>query len=98
MKQAVELVAPETQLQKRIFACLADAIGHQEFGITTDIYNAGLTSIGAIRLNVLLSREFDITVRTSDLKNNPTILLLEQFVLQAGGAKEYEIREFQFYR
>ena len=94
VKQAVERIAPETQLQKRIFACLADAIGHQEFGITTDIYNAGLTSIGAIRLNVLLSREFDITVRTSDLKNHPTILLLEQFVLQASGAKEYEIREF----
>ena len=93
VKQSAELVAPETDIQKRLFACIADAMGHRDFGITTDLYYAGLTSIGAIRLNVLLSREFDITVKTSDLKNNPTILLLEQFVLQCGGTKEYEIRE-----
>ncbi|MBO5500608.1 MAG: amino acid adenylation domain-containing protein, partial [Clostridia bacterium] len=93
VKQSAELVVPETDVQKRLFACIADAMGHRDFGITTDIYYAGLTSIGAIRLNVLLSREFDITVKTSDLKNNPTILQLEQFVLQCGGAKEYEIGE-----
>lgn len=94
VKQAAELIAPETDIQKKIFECLADAIGHRDFGITTDIYYAGLTSIGAIRLNVLLSREFDITVKTADLKSNSTIVKLEQFVMQAGGKKEYEIREF----
>lgn len=94
VKQSVDLVAPKTDVQKKIFDCVADAVGHQQFGITTDIYDAGLTSVGAIRLNVLLSRAFDIPVKTADLKNNPTIVLLEQFVLQCGGGKEYEVREF----
>ena len=93
VKVAMETVAPQTDVQKRLFECVSDAVGHQDFGVTTDIYQAGLTSIGSIRLNVLISREFDVAIKTSDLKNNPTIVQLERFVLQSGGAKTYEIRE-----
>ena len=94
VKAVLETVAPQTAVQKRLFDCVSDAVGHKDFGTTTDIYQAGLTSIGSIRLNVLISREFSIAIKTSDLKNNPTILQLEQFVLQSGGAKAYKIQEF----
>lgn len=93
VKQAAVTIAPETDMQKKLFACVADAVGHEDFGITTDIYDAGLTSIGAIRLNVLISKQFDITIKTSDLKSNPTILQLEQFVQHCGSGREYEIWE-----
>lgn len=94
VKVALETVTPQTDVQKRLFECVSDAVGHKDFGVTTDIYQAGLTSIGSIRLNVLISRAFDIVIKTSDLKNNPTIVQLEQFVLQSGSAKTHEIREF----
>lgn len=93
VKQEMEMIEPETEIQKRLFECVADAVGHREFGITTDVYEAGLTSIGSIRLNVLISREFDITIKTADLKNSPTIQLLEKFVLNSGSSEEYEIHE-----
>ncbi len=88
-----ELVEPKTENQKRIFECVADAIGHREFGITTNIYAAGLTSISAIRLNVLLSKEFNAVIKTGDLKNNDTIIKLESFLLGATGIKKHEKRD-----
>ncbi len=92
-KKQEELVAPETEIQKRIFECVAEAVGHREFGITTDIYFAGLTSISAIRLNVLLAKEFDIVIKTADLKKNATILQLEKFVLGSTAAGKHEVQE-----
>ena len=92
-KKQEEVIAPETEIQKRIFECVAEAVGHREFGITTDIYFAGLTSVSAIRLNVLLAKEFDIVIKTADLKKNATILQLEKFVLQSSAAGKHEVQE-----
>ena len=41
------LSAPENAVQQKIFDCAAEVIGHREFGVNTDLYRAGLTSIGA---------------------------------------------------
>ena len=92
-KKQEELIAPETETQKRIFECVAEAVGHREFGITTDVYYAGLTSVSAIRLNVLIAREFDIIIKTSDIKKNSTVLQLEKFVLGSKTAEKHEVQE-----
>ncbi|MGN0342742.1 MAG: amino acid adenylation domain-containing protein [Roseburia sp.] len=90
-RKAEEIVAPQNEIQQKIFDCIAEVIGNREFGITTDIYEAGLTSMGAIRLNVLLARAFDVVVRNQDLKENDTIEKLEKFVAGAGKAEAYEV-------
>lgn len=92
-KRKEELVEPKTDIQKRIFECVAEAVGHREFGVTTDIYYAGLTSVSAIRLNVLLAKEFSITIKTSDIKKNSTILQLEKFVLGSEAACTHNVQE-----
>ncbi len=61
-KEAEEIIAPENEVQQKIFDCIAEVIGSKNFGTTTDIFDAGLTSIGAIKLNVLLSSAFDVPV------------------------------------
>ena len=92
-KKQEELIAPETDIQKRIFECVAEAVGHREFGVTTDIYYAGLTSVSAIRLNVLLAKEFSVTIKTSDIKKNATILQLEKFVLGSEAVSTHKVQE-----
>ena len=89
---SAEIVPVENENQQKIFDCIKQVVGHSEFGITSDIFEAGLTSIGAIRLNVLLSKAFDVSVKTSDLKTNPTIKQLEGFLL---GAHKAELHEKQ---
>lgn len=92
-RRSEERIEPATENQKRIFECVADAVGHRDFGVTTNIYAAGLTSISAIRLNVLLSREFNVVIKTSDLKDNNTIVKLESFLLGATGYEQHEKRD-----
>ncbi len=91
-----ELVLPKNEVQQKIFDCVAEIIGHQEFGVTTDIYQAGLTSIGAVKLNVLLSDAFDgAVIRNRDLKENATVERLERFL--AGSVREEHFEKQEAY-
>ena len=83
-RQEAEVIAPKTEAQKRIFDCVAETIGHRDFGITTNLYEAGLSSIGSIRLSVLLAQAFGVPVKTADLKDNDTVVKLETYL---SGAK-----------
>lgn len=89
-----ELVPPQGAMQQQIFDCVADVVGHKDFGIDTDLYEAGLSSIGSIKLNALLSKTFDMVFTTRDLKEQNTIEKLEAFIedKQSGtGAHEADL-------
>ncbi len=93
-KQEV-LMPPQNDVQQKIFDCVAEVVGHQEFGVTTDIYKAGLTSIGVVKLNVLLAGAFEgAVIRNKDLKENNTVERLEQFLQEHGQGEQFEKQEF----
>lgn len=75
-----DIKAPANEMQKKIFDIVAEVIGDDNFGVNTNLSFAGLTSIGAVRLNVLLSKAFGKAVQTRDLKENDTVEKLEQFL------------------
>ena len=91
-KEAEDITAPENETQQKIFACVAEVIGTKNFGINTDIFDAGLTSIGAIKLNVLLSSEFNVPVAIQDLRKNSTVKALEKFLTESESAETYDIQ------
>ena len=68
-KKAADTIPPQNETQKKIFDCISDVIGTTAFGINNDIFDAGLTSIGAIKLNVMLSSAFDVPVTIKDLRS-----------------------------
>ena len=59
-----EAIPPKNNLQQRIFNCIKSVTGNDEFGINTDIYLAGLTSIRAVKLIVVLAKEFGINIKS----------------------------------
>lgn len=71
-KETKEHAAAENDTQKMICDCLADVIGHREFGVTTDFYEAGLTSIGSMKFLVRLSEKCGVTLGIRDLTQYPT--------------------------
>ena len=85
-----EIVPPKTETQRKIFDIVAEVVGHTDFGVTTDFDTAGLTSIGAVRLNVALADAFDTPLRLSDLKEQDTVEKLEAFLGESEGATVYE--------
>ena len=62
-------------------------------GIDTSFYKAGLSSISAMKLCVLISEEFGVTVKTSDIHENNTVEKLEKYVMLAPKLRTYEKRE-----
>lgn len=91
--KAAEIVLPEGDTEKRIYRIVSSIVGHTSFGVTTDIYAAGLTSVTSIKLTVKLSKEFSKTVRISDITQNPTVRALSKFIDGAASEKAYEIRK-----
>ncbi|MBR0289589.1 MAG: hypothetical protein IJQ82_11480, partial [Selenomonadaceae bacterium] len=89
---ALDMTSPQNETQQKIFDCVAEVIGTNKFGIRTDFYSVGLTSIGAIRMNVLLSRAFGKAIRTRDIKEHETIEKLEKFLSGAKDVQEYEFQ------
>lgn len=79
-----EIVPPKTPTQEKIHAILAEVIGDSGFGIETDIYKAGLTSIGAVKLGVLFSKTFGLKMSTQDFKKYNTVAKLETYIDIAG--------------
>ena len=86
-------VSPENETQQKIYELLSGLLGHTDFGVDTDIYEAGLTSIGAVSFNVMLSKAFDVPVRTQDIKDNSTIRSLALFVGSADKAEKFEVQK-----
>lgn len=92
-RKNIEIVAPENDAQSKICDCLEEIIGHREFGITTDFYSAGLTSIASIKFIVLLSREFGVSVSIKNLKQNNTAEKLEKYLSSAENDDKKEKRD-----
>ena len=92
-RQADIIRLPETELQQKIADIAADILGHNSFGTDTDLFRAGLSSIGTLRLNAALSETFGKAVRLSDLKENGTILALEKLLTAEDIGKATENRE-----
>ena len=88
-----EMVAPRNEDEQEIFDILKDILGHDQFGVTNDIFEVGLTSVSSIRFTILLSKKYDKSVDNADLKENPTIASLASFLANKKEEKTYEKRE-----
>ena len=75
-----DVVAPKTDMQKRVFEVVAKILGFEEFGINTDLYAAGLNSLASIRVNAALSETFGVAMTIRDLKANPTVEQLADLI------------------
>ncbi len=90
-KKFEDAIAPQNETQQKIFDLIAEVIGTDSFGINTNIYLAGLTSVGAVRLNVLLSNAFNKAIQTKDLKEHDTVEKLEAFLAEKQDVEAFEI-------
>ena len=88
--EAKKIEPPTNDTQKKIFDIIARVIGNEAFGINTPFEDAGLTSIGNVRLNVELAEEFKVALKISDIKTNNTIVKLEQFLAGMGQQAVYD--------
>lgn len=78
-EQTVNVRKPENEIQKQIYDSISAVLGHCRFGIDTDIYGAGLDSLGSVMLLSDLYDKLHMSLTLNDLMENPTVLKLEGF-------------------
>ena len=85
---------PETALQKQIYECIAAVLGHRRFGIDTELYEAGLDSLGSVLLLTDLYQILKISMTLDDLLQHASVLKLEAFALAGAGENkvDYTVR------
>ncbi len=86
-----EKVAPRNQDEQDIFDILKGILGHDQFGVTNDMFEVGLTSVSSIRFTILLSKKYNKSVDNGDLKEHPTIASLADFLASKEEDKTYEV-------
>ena len=88
-----DIVPPENDTQKKIFDLVAGVVGHSGFGVTTSLYDAGLTSIGTVKLNVALADAFGVPMKIADFKTNDTVKKLEQLLASRTPQEQYALQD-----
>ncbi len=89
--RTAEKVMPSTPEEEAVYDILKNILGNDTFGVTTDIYEAGLTSVSSIRLAILLSKKFGKDVDNSDLKQNNTVRALAAWLGEKQEEEKFEV-------
>ena len=88
-RQAGEIVPPSSKREEEILQLAKEILGYEEIGVTTDIFDAGLTSIASIRFMGLLSSRCNLEVSLEQLRDNPTVRQLAKLD-QSEGQEEID--------
>lgn len=93
-----EIVAPETETEKKLFDVVAEQLKATDFGVTTNLISMGLTSIGAIKLSVNIQKQLGCSLKTKDIMKTPTIRqwasLIEQGTQEEEKLTSYPVQDY----
>ena len=96
-KAATEEVAaniPMNVLEEELHAMVAGIVGSTDFGVTTNLGFAGLTSISSIRLAIQVNKRFGVTLDSKALVKTGSVQSIENEILRhmlsEGGAAKTE--------
>lgn len=76
-------VLPTNDLQQKLYDSVAGILGHQDFGIDTDFYRAGMDSMGSVMLLTDLAENMDFSITLDDLMAHATVEKLEEYYKQS---------------
>lgn len=87
-----DIVLPETQTEKDLFALVAEILKHDQFGVTTNLISVGMTSLSAMRLSALAQKKMQLDIKTKDLLTTPTIRAIAEKIDNGGVKKMASMR------
>lgn len=88
-----ETAEPVNEKQQQLYQIITGILENDAIGIHTNLFEAGLTSISAMRLLVILSRQFHVDLKMKELQANATIQELERLIEPACGEEDYKKQE-----
>lgn len=84
-EQEAQVRRPENELQVKLYTCVSNVLGHSRFGIDTELYEAGLDSMGSVLLLTDLYNDLKISITLDELMGHASILKLEAVAKEKEG-------------
>lgn len=84
-EQEAQVRRPENELQEKLYTCVSNVLGHSCFGIDTELYEAGLDSMGSVLLLTDLYNDLKISITLDELMGHASILKLEAVAKEKEG-------------
>jgi len=72
-EKSENIVAPESEFERKVFPAVAREVGTENFGVTTNLISLGLTSLRAIKLSAALKSELGLDIPQAELLAHPVI-------------------------
>ena len=91
------MVAPETELEKKIFDIASTLLKHNQFGVTSNLISMGLTSLTAMRLSAAIQQQLGLVIPTKDILRTPVIRSLTQLADNGSQAPVITVHEKRDY-
>lgn len=64
---------PSTAIEKKLFNEVAEILNTEDFGVNTNLFSLGLTSISAIRLSSWIDKEYAVKVTVVKINEFPSV-------------------------
>ena len=71
--KAEEVVAPETDTERTLFNIASAILGHDKFGMTTNLISIGMTSLSAMKFGAQVEQQLGWQLKTNDIMRTPTL-------------------------
>lgn len=71
---------PSTPTEKTIFNGVSEILNTQDFGIDSNLYTLGLTSLTAIKLSALIEKDYAVKVTVAQISEYPSVVELANYV------------------
>ena len=88
-----EIVPAQNDTQRGILEEVGKVLGREVSGITTDLFGAGLSSIGCIKLCTFLSERFGRSIKVAEIFENKTVRDIERLISEKEEDTGHELLE-----
>lgn len=74
------IIPCENSQQEKLSAVISRILGTDKFGITTNLFRAGLTSLLTLKLNSEIATQFNVDIGSDIIMKNPTVQAIDKAI------------------
>ncbi len=92
-----DVVQPETETEKKLFDIAAELLGHDQFGVTSNLISMGMSSLALMRFSARILQILGKNIPTKSVMSNPNIRALATMIEEQSEAiqvKAYDKQEY----
>ena len=90
-----EIIVPESETEKVLFNIISKVLRHSDFGVTSNLFQAGMSSLDAIKIASRISDNYSISYNAQNIMTGKTIRAIERSLLKENISeiKQYKIQD-----